>query len=157
MPYHLKNKRENWIKHTRVLGFDHGTKTFGLALSNSDQTIVTPVQTIHRTKWEKDKVTLDKLIVEHEIKIVVMGYPLNMDGSKGARCQSVKDFAALMMETWPHLTIFFYDERLSTKTVDKFLDNDHTKTRVKRKEFKDALAAQVILEEALRFLELKDI
>lgn len=157
MAYHLKNKPEKWIKNVRVLGFDHGTKTFGLALSNSDQTLVTPLETIHRTKWAKDKETLGKIIYENDVKIIVVGYPLNMDGTKGARCQAVKDFVMLMEETWPELVIFFYDERLSTQTVDKFLDNDRTKTREKRKVFKDALAAQVILDEALRFLELKDM
>lgn len=60
----------------------------------------------------------------------------------------------LMEDTWPTMPFFFYDERLSTQTVDKFLDKDMSKTRGKRKEFKDALAAQVILEEALDWLRL---
>ena len=157
MAYHLKNKPEKWIKHTRVLGFDHGTKTFGLALSNAEQTIVTPLETIHRTKWKNDKKTLDKIIHNYEIQSMLIGYPLNMDGSKGVRCQAVKDFVMLIEETWPKLTVFFYDERLSTQAVDKFLDNNKKMTRIKRKEFKDALAAQVILDEALQFLRLEDL
>lgn len=152
MAYHLKDKTEKWIKNTRVLGFDHGTKTFGLALSNTDQTIVTPLETIHRTKWPKDSQSLDNIIRDYEIKAIVMGYPLNMDGSAGVRCQAVRDFARLIEEKWPHLTIFFFDERLSTQSVDKFLDNNRKMTRTKRKEFKDALAAQIILDEALQFL-----
>lgn len=157
MAYHLKNKPEKWIKDTRALGFDHGTKTFGLALSNSDQTIVTPLETIHRTKWAHDKQVLDKIIQDNDVQSIVVGYPLNMDGSAGERCQAVKDFVSLMEETWPNVTIFFFDERLSTQTVDKFLDNNRKMTRGKRKEFKDALAAQVILDEALRFLELREL
>lgn len=156
MAYHLKNKPEKWIKNARVLGFDHGAKTFGLAICNTAQTVVTPLETIHRTKWAKDRDILDKFINSHDIRSIVVGYPLNMDGSAGSRCQAVKDFVSLMEETWPKLTIFFFDERLSTQTVDKFLDNNRKMTRDKRKEFKDALAAQVILDEALRFIALED-
>ena len=90
MAYHLKNKPEIWINNTRVLCVDHGTKTFGLALSNSDQTLVTPMETIHRTKWAKDKDKLDKIIKEYDIRQIVFGYPLNMDGTKGPharRCE----------------------------------------------------------------------
>ncbi len=154
MAYHLKNKPEKWIYPARILCMDHGTRTLGLAISNDRQTMVTPMETIHRTKWAKDSVTLDKIIMENDIECVLVGYPLNMDGSKGARCQSVKDFVMLMEDTWPTMPFFFYDERLSTASVDKFLDNDMSKTRVKRKEFKDALAAQMILEEALDWLRL---
>jgi len=154
MAYHLKNKPEKWIYPARILCVDHGTRTLGLAISNSNQTMVTPMETIHRTKWVGDKVILNKIIVENDIECILVGYPLNMDGSKGARCQSVKDFVALMEETWPTLPFFFFDERLSTDSVDNILDNDRTKTRVKRKEFKDALAAQVILDGALDYLRL---
>jgi putative Holliday junction resolvase len=151
MAYHLKNKPEKWISPARILGMDHGTKTLGLAISNSDQTIVTPMDTIHRKKWAQDKDILNKIIVENDVQAIVVGYPLNMDGSKGARCQSVKDFVTLMEQAWPDMLFFFYDERLSTQTVDKFLDNDMSKTRIKRKEFKDSLAAKVILDEALEW------
>jgi len=153
MAYHLKNKPEKWISPARILGMDHGTKTLGLAISDSNQTIVTPMNTIHRHKWAQDKDILNKILIDNDIEAVVVGYPLNMDGSAGARCQSVKDFVMLMEETWPDMTFFFYDERLSTQIVDKFLDNDRTKTRAKRKAFKDSLAAKVILDEALDWLK----
>ena len=97
--------------------------------------------------------TLDNIIEENDVKSILVGYPLNMDGSAGARCQSVKDFVSLMEKAWPDMPFFFFDERLSTQTVDKFLDNDHTKTRVKRKDFKDALAAKVIFDEALQWMQ----
>lgn len=154
MAYHLKNKPEKWIYPARILCMDHGTKTLGLAICNDRQTMVTPMETLHRTKWTKDSQKLNQIIDENDIQAVLVGYPLNMDGSKGARCQSVKDFVTLMEETWPDIPFFFFDERLSTQIVDKFLDKDMSKTREKRKEFKDALAAQVILEEALDWLRL---
>ena len=153
MAYHLKHKPELWDNTIRILAIDHGTKTLGLAISNSGQTIVTPLQTIHRRKWNQDREVLHKIINEYDIGAILVGYPLNMDGSKGARCQSVNDFVVLMEQTWPDLTFFFFDERLSTQSVDKFLDKDMSKTRTKRKEFKDALAAQIILDEALVWIK----
>jgi len=152
MAYHLKNKPEKWINNTRVLCVDHGTKTLGLALTNSDQTMVTPMETIHRTKWARDRDKLSQIISDYEIEQIVFGYPLNRDGTKGPRCQSVRDFVMLVEETWPTLTIFFWDETLSTDAVDNLLDNDMRMTRTKRKQFKDSLAAQVILEEVMSFL-----
>lgn len=149
MAYHLKHKSEKWISPARILGIDHGTKTLGLAICDSNQTIVTPMETIHRKKWKHDKERLQNIISQNDIDVIVVGYPLNMDGSAGTRCQSVKDFVMLMEETWGDIPFFFFDERLSTNYVDKFLDNDLTKTREKRKQFKDALAAQIILEDAL--------
>lgn len=153
MAYHLKHNPEKWVKNTRIFCIDHGTKTLGLAISNTEQTISTPMETIHRTKWGQDKIKLGSIIKEFDISAVVVGYPLNMDGSKGARCQSVSDFVVLAEQEWPDLTFFFWDERLSTQSVDKFLDKDMSKTRSKRKEFKDALAAQVILDEVLIWIK----
>ena len=152
MALHLKHNQKLWNYDRRILCIDHGVKTLGLAISNSDQTVVTPMETLHRKKWASDKVTLDKVIRGNDVEAIIVGYPLNMDGSAGARCQSVKDFVALMEQEWANIPFFFFDERLSTARVDKFLDNDRTKTRIKRKAFKDALAAQVILEEALDWL-----
>jgi putative Holliday junction resolvase len=153
MAYHLKHKPEKWISPARILGIDHGTKTLGLAICDSNQTIVTPMETIHRKKWKHDSHRLNDIIKENDIQAIVVGYPLNMDGSAGARCQSVKDFVMLMEETWDNIPFVFWDERLSTTYVDKFLDNYRTKTREKRKEFKDALAAQIILEDALSWVQ----
>ena len=153
MAYHLKHKPEKWISPGRILCIDHGTKTLGLAICNHDQTVATPMETIHRKKWKDDKQTLSKIIEDNDVKAILVGYPLNMDGSAGARCQSVKDFVIVMEQTWPNMPFFFWDERLSTQTVDKLLDKQMDKTRHKRKMFKDALAAQVILEEALFWLK----
>jgi putative Holliday junction resolvase len=152
MAYHLKHKPEKWICPARILCVDHGTKTLGLAICDSNQTLVTPMETIHRKKWKHDKEKLETIIEQSDIEVIVVGYPLNMDGSAGTRCQSVKDFVMLMEETWNGIPFVFWDERLSTTYVDKFLDNDLTKTREKRKNFKDALAAQIILEDALSWI-----
>ena len=153
MAYHLKNKPEKWIYPARILGLDHGTKTLGLAICNDEQTLSTPLTTIHRKKWMHDRAALDKIIIENDIRAIVVGYPLNMDGTKGTRCQSVRDFVTLMESAWPDLVFFFWDERLSTMDVDNSLDKDLSKTREKRKEFKDALAAKIILDEAIGMIK----
>lgn len=149
MAYHLKNKPEEWVKGVRALGIDQGTKTLGLALSNSDQTLATPLETLTRRKWSVDKQKLDRIIGDYGIEIIVLGYPLNMDGSAGARCQSVRDFAVLLEQEWPHMRVFFWDERLSTQAVENLLIEDVDMPRTKRKQVRDALAAQIILEGAL--------
>ena len=153
MAYHLKHKPEKWLNDVRILTIDHGTKTLGLAISNSEQTMAIPLETLMRKKWANDRDKLSDIIKNYDIGLIMVGYPLNMDGSKGARCQSVNDFVVLMEQTWPDIPFFFFDERLSTQTVDKFLDKDMSKTRTKRKAFKDALAAQVILDEALHWIK----
>jgi putative Holliday junction resolvase len=115
----------------------------GLAICDSNQMIVTPLETIHRKKWAQDRAVLDKIITDNDITAIVVGYPLNMDGSAGPRCQSVKDFVMLMEDTWPSLTFFFYDERLSTATLEK---------SVHKSVNKDSYSAQIILDNAIDFM-----
>jgi len=153
MAYHLKNKPEEWMKNTRVLAIDQGTKTLGLALSNSDQTIATPLETIFRKKWLSDKQALTNIICDYDVGIIILGYPLNMDGRAGARCQSVRDFATLIEQEWPQIPVFFWDERLSTHAADNLLTQHTHMKKTKHKQVRDAMAAQIILEEALSFLQ----
>ena len=144
MAYHLKHNPEKWTANTRVLCIDQGTKTLGLAVCNSDQTVVTPLETIHRTKWPNDQQLLAKLIEEYEIGAIVVGYPLNMDGTKGPRCKSVQDFTSLMEQLWPAVTFFFWDERLSTATLDR---------SVHKSVNKDSHSAVIILDHALGWVK----
>ena len=153
MASHLKHKPELWRSNCRVLAIDHGTKTFGLAVSNTEQTMVIPLSTVHRKKWNLDKHILGEILMSYDIEQIVIGYPLNRNGTKNPRCQSVKDFSSLMEQEWPDIPIFFWDERLSTDAVDKILDNNHAMRKDKRKQFKDALAAQIILEEVLNMMK----
>ena len=82
-----------------LLGLDVGKKTIGLALSDPSQSIATPLETIHRTKFTKDMEVLKAVIMEYEIGGFVVGYPVNMDGSEGPRAQSIRDFAIEMKNT----------------------------------------------------------
>ena len=80
----------------RILAVDHGTKTLGLATSDESFMVATPLKTIGRTKFSKDLIAFKQVITDHDIGGIILGLPLNMDGSEGPRCQSVRQFA----ETW---------------------------------------------------------
>lgn len=142
----------------RLLGLDIGTKTIGLALSDSLQSIATPLRTIARTKFTKDIEEIRPIIRDYEIGGYVLGFPLNMDGSEGPRCQAVRHFADEMknhpgifgVDPW----IAFWDERLSTAAVEDFLIGTADLSRAKRKQVVDKLAAQLILQGALDFMQM---
>lgn len=143
-------------KNVRLLGMDLGSKTIGLALSDSAQSIATPFKTIQRTKFTKDIEELKPIIRDYEIGGYVLGFPLNMDGSEGPRCDSVRSFAQ-EMENYPQIFgtkpwIALWDERLSTATVEDFLVDVVDMSRTKRKQVIDKLAAQLILKSALDFV-----
>lgn len=147
-----------------LLGLDVGKKTIGLAVCDDAQRVATPVGTIFRTKFTKDLKEIERFVEEFEVGGFVIGLPVNMDGSEGRRAQSVRDFAAelggqVSKDFFPdgRVWIALHDERLSTATVDGIVDEfvDKRKTRVLAKEsgLIDKLAAQVILQSALGFLD----
>lgn len=154
----LKNICDQRPKGERLLGLDVGKKTIGLALSDPDHKIATPLQTIQRTKFSKDMNALMECVESYEVKGFVVGYPVNMDGSEGRRAQSVRDFSAEMRnylgdDPW----IALWDERLSTVSVeslvDKFVEKRKTKINSKSSGLIDKLAAQHILQGALDFIQ----
>jgi len=157
----LENIIKERPKCARLLGMDIGKKTIGLALSDSAQSIATPLMTIKRTKFSKDIKKLEDVIREYEVGGYVLGYPLNMDNSAGAKCQSVRDFglefeAQLSQElkTSKGLWIALWDERLSTASVEDFVDSsvDMSRRSAKEKGVIDKLAAQFILQGALEYI-----
>ena len=131
----------------RLLGLDVGTKTIGLALSDLTRTIATPMETIRRTKFTKDAEYLISLIAEHEIGGLIIGLPLNMDGSEGPKCQSVRQFAQNLAGK-TDIAMAFWDERLSTVAVTRTLLEADT-SRAKRAMVVDKMAAAYILQGAL--------
>jgi len=153
----LKECKNKVPPQTRLMGLDLGTKTIGIAVSDSAQNLATPVMTIQRRKFSKDIFELHKIIKEFEIGGYILGLPLNMDGSEGARCDATRSFADMMTQ---HPEIFgenpfvaFQDERLSTHAVNDYMDKSGEKPRDKRKNkskgVTDMLAAQIILQGAL--------
>ena len=130
-----------------LLGLDPGTKTLGLAISDRTRLIATPLKTIKRKKFTPDAMELLEIYDTNEAVALVIGLPVNMDGSAGPRVQSVKDFANNLMKL-RDLPIFFWDERLSTMAVTRgMLDADMS--RKKRAENVDKLAASYILQGVL--------
>ena len=131
----------------RLLGLDIGKKTIGLALSDAGLKIASPVKILYRTKFTPDVESLFKLIDDKSVGGLVLGWPVNMDGSTGPRCDSVRDFAHALMKI-RDMPIAFQDERLSTRAVESAMIAADM-TRAKRAVRRDALAACWILQSAL--------
>ena len=131
----------------RLLGLDIGKKTIGLALSDAGLKIASPVKILYRTKFTPDAGSLFKLIDHESVGGLVLGWPVNMDGSIGPRCDSVRDFAHALLKI-RDVPIAFQDERLSTRAVESAMVAADM-TRAKRAVRRDALAACWILQSAL--------
>ncbi|MBL6865003.1 MAG: Holliday junction resolvase RuvX, partial [Rhodospirillales bacterium] len=124
------------------------SKTIGLALSNSDINISVGIDTIRRKKFRDDCETLTKFINNRSVGGLVIGLPLSMDGNEGPACQSIRQFGSNIIEQIP-IGITFWDERLSTSAIERFLIKEADMTRNKRSEVIDKLAATYILQGAL--------
>lgn len=132
----------------RLLGLDVGSKTIGLAVSDSDLKVATSIQTLARGKFTKDAETLAKIVAERTIGGLVIGLPVSMDGSEGPACQSVRQFGA-NLDSRLNVGIAFWDERLSTSAVQRFLTDEIDMSRKRRAEVVDKMAAAYILQGAL--------
>jgi putative holliday junction resolvase len=130
----------------RLLGLDVGTKTIGTALCDSLWTIASPASLIHRSKFTKDLQRLSELINDQDVKGLVIGLPLNLDGSDSSRTQSVRAFARNLEPTG--LPILLWDERWSTQAVTRALI-DADASRARRAELVDKMAAAYILQGAI--------
>jgi putative holliday junction resolvase len=142
----------------RLLGIDVGEKTLGLALGDLEQGIATPLKTLMRTSFSRDMSVLAEVVHDYEIGGFIIGLPLNMDGTEGRRAQSVRDFAAEMARhpevVGPSPWVALFDERLSTDSVERLVEGsvDISKRQAKSKGLIDALAARLILQNALDIL-----
>ena len=139
--------RLNLAPDARLLGLDLGEKTIGLALSDRLLMVATPMGTLKRGKFAADAARLDIIISEHAIGGLVVGLPLNMDGSDGPSAQSARAFG----RNWvgrSALPLIFWDERLSTSAVTRtLLEADASRRR--RDDVVDKMAAAYILQGAL--------
>jgi putative Holliday junction resolvase len=136
-----------------ILGLDLGTKTIGVAVSDVTRTIASPVETIARTKFTADAERLLAIAGMKQAALILLGLPLNMDGTEGPRCQSTRAFARNLVKLTP-LPISFWDERLSTAAVERMLIEGDT-SRARRSELIDKLAAVYILQSALDSLKAR--
>jgi len=131
----------------KILGLDLGTKTIGIAVSDALRYSATPLETIRRTKFTQDAERIAHLLAENRAVAIVLGLPLNMDGTEGPRAQSTRAFARNLGQRIA-LPIAFWDERLSTSAVTRMMIEADLR-RDRRDEVVDKLAASYILQGAL--------
>lgn len=130
-----------------LIGLDLGTVTIGVAVSDGLRSVASPIETIKRKKFGKDADALLAICQDRDIKGIVLGLPLNMDGSEGPRCQATRAFARNLTAR-TDLPIGFWDERLSTVAAERALLEADT-SRKRRAEVIDHVAASYILQGAL--------
>lgn len=129
---------------TPLLGLDVGEKTIGLALSDVGLCIASPQETIARTSFGKDWLKLESLINARGVQGLVIGYPINMNGTEGPRCQSIRQFAR-HVEAKRTIPILLHDERMSTDAVTRTIEEADLSRR-RRDALVDKLAAAYILQ-----------
>jgi putative Holliday junction resolvase len=131
-------------KGQRVLGLDVGTKTIGLALSDTLLMVATPLRTIRRTRFKADAAEVFREVDAHGVGALAIGLPIALDGGESPRSQSVRQFARNLLEI-RDLPVVFWDERLSTAAVERgMIEADLTRRR--RGEIIDRAAAAYILQ-----------
>jgi len=131
----------------RLIGLDLGAKTIGLAISDIERRLASPLKTLSRGAFERDAEALTSIFAEFEVAGVILGLPLDLEGRLGARAQSTRAFARnLSMRT--DLPIAFWDERFSTAVVTRALIANDV-SRARRAEVVDKMAAAYILQGAL--------
>jgi putative Holliday junction resolvase len=131
-------------ERTRLIGLDLGTKTIGLALSDLGLGIASPMETIRRKKFTLDAEQLLAICAKQGVGGMVLGLPLNMDGSEGPRAQATRAFVRNLSQK-TDLPITYWDERLSTAAVTRTLLEADT-SRAKRADVVDKMAAAYILQ-----------
>lgn len=131
----------------RLMALDLGSKTIGLAIGDSNHKIATPFDTIRRKKFGLDAAALAEIIKTENIGGLVIGLPLNMDGSAGPRVQATEAFIRNLknLADFPALPVLLWDERLSTAAVERTLLEADT-SRAKRADVIDKMAAAYILQ-----------
>jgi len=135
--------------YTPLVGLDLGEKTIGVAVSDTTRLIASPMALIRKSKFTEDAAALFKLMDDRGARGLVIGLPVNMDGTEGPRCQSSRAFARNILRLRPDLSIAFWDERLSTAAVNRMLIGEADVTRARRAELVDKAAAAYILQGVL--------
>ncbi len=148
----IHNLKTEKTGKNRLLGIDLGDKTLGLCLSDVTWSIATPLETLRRSSLETDLEQLKGVIVKHNVAGIVIGLPINMNGTEGPQAEKVRKFVEKILETMD-LPILLWDERLSTTAVTRtLLEADVSRKR--RTQVVDKMAASFILQgvlDALRF------
>ena len=135
-------------RYSALIGLDLGEKTIGVAVSDVTRMVASPLELIRKTKFTAEANRLFALIDERQVGAVVIGLPVNMDGTEGTRCQSNRAFARNLLRL-RDIPIAFWDERMSTMAVNRVLVEEADVTRARRAELVDKMAAAWILQGAL--------
>ena len=133
----------------KLLGLDMSKNAIGIAFADCDTGIVTPVTVINRKRLKDDAEKLAKLMDQYGTKSVIVGWPLNMDGSEGKRCQAVKDTVLEFQKSMQAVKFVFWDERLSTAQAYKLVEEIGAKSIKNKGKPVDNHAAMVILRSFL--------
>lgn len=150
----LETLAEALAPRMAFMGLDVGEKTIGLAISDPELSIASPLETIRRRKFTPDAKSIAEIARVRDIGALVIGLPVNMDGTEGPRCQSVRQFAKNLAPI-TGLAYAFWDERLSTEAVTRTLIAADM-SRKRRSEVVDKMAAAYILQGALDALSMKN-
>lgn len=134
-----------------LLGLDVGTKTVGVAISDTVLIIASPLTVIQRTKFSKDADILFNLIDDNNVGALVVGLPVEMDGNEGRQAQSVRTFMDNVLNL-RDLNVTFWDERLSTVAVERMMIEKADLSRKKRSKVVDRAAAAYILQGVIDYL-----
>lgn len=135
-------------RYGALVGLDLGEKTIGVAASDAGRSIASPLLLIRKTRFTDDLAALLKAMKSREAVAIVIGLPMNMDGTEGARAQSCRAFARNVLRV-QDLPIAFWDERMSSMAVNRMLIDEADTTRARRAEVVDKAAAAWILQGAL--------
>ena len=138
-------------RYSALIGLDLGEKTIGVAVSDVTRMVASPLELIRKTKFTAEANRLFALIDERQVGAIVIGLPVNMDGTEGTRCQSNRAFARNLLRL-RDIPIAFWDERMSTMAVNRVLIEEADVTRARRAELVDKMAAAWILQGALERL-----
>lgn len=133
----------------RIMALDIGVRRIGIAISDALRVTAQGLEVLTRVGNRKDFERLASIIQEHEVSEVVLGYPKNMNGTIGEKCEEVEHYAELLKEKFPELKIHFWDERLSTLEAQRLLVSADVR-RDKRKTVVDKMAAVIILQGFLK-------
>ena len=146
----IKDFKSNTGSNSRLLGIDHGNKNIGIAICDENHMVATPLTTLHKSKFEKLLKEIKEIIDENNIKGLVIGNPINMDGSLSKSSQSAFDFTKNLSK-YITIPITLWDERLSSEGSFKITENLGTNTS-KRVKNLDKNAAAFILQGAIDYI-----
>ena len=151
----IKEFKRKIAPYKAIMGFDYGSKRLGIAVSDIMHGIATAYKIWQRSEWAKDVAEIKRIVAEKEIGAFIYGLPLQMNGQEGDIAKEVRAFAEKLAKEIP-LPYMFWDERLSSSAMERFLIKEAYMSRAKRKKFLDASVAAYILQGALDAMNYGD-